>query len=261
MKINKKQAVGVIILTALFCLAGLKSIKDGQVKKIESITQNIYDVTKLSKLLSGKTEKFKKNKDYTDSDQDKKVISMKRNKDKSKGNNNYTSFVSEKAIKEEPIKEAKEYSEFKRPTLSDIRNADTRVNANALQGYIEIPELGLSTNVFNYLDYKTNQESALHGVIEGLKNEKVGEGNYVLLGHNLGYKGVLFSDLVRVKKGMQVNLFDGEALNQFVVTDYKIMESVDTSSMNMSKTPKLTLITCDRASATSKRVIVTAEPI
>lgn len=160
-----------------------------------------------------------------------------------------------------PVKEDNDYSDVERPTLEDINNAPTKINSNSYLGSIDIDDLGIHTNTFRNLDQETNQISMMQGAMTGLKKQTLGKSNYVLLGHNLGYENVLFSDLPKAKKGMVIKVTDKDVTKSFKVVDVKTVENTDTSVFNMSREPKLTLITCDKATATSKRVVVTAELI
>lgn len=177
-----------------------------------------------------------------------------------KGLNDVGVLESDNTVKwiETPVKEASGYVDFERPTLKEILEAPKEINKNTYLGKIDIEELNIHTNIFKYLDSETNKSSMLKGAVVGLKKQNLGISNYVLLGHNLGYSGVLFSDLPKAKKGLVIKVTDADVTKRFKVTEVKTVKNTDTSVFNMSKEPKLTLITCDKATATSKRVVVTA---
>lgn len=195
----------------------------------------------------------KEKKDSKEQKNKKEAIESKSNGAENKTRGNDLIFT------KTPVKEDKSYSDVERPTLEDIINAPTKINRNSYFGSIDIDDLGIHTNTFKNLDKDTNKISMMQGTLLGLKNQTLGKGNYVLYGHNLGYTNVLFSDLPKAEKGMIIMVTEQKVTKNFKVVDVKTVKNTDTRAFNMSKEPKLTLITCDIPKATDLRVIVTAE--
>lgn len=243
-KSKKKQLlIGTISLIVLFIFTFYK------------VNQEQQTASKLRKISSKVVDESKKKINNLEEKNNSTKKGHSNSAPKSAGNDNEDNHL---RWTDTPVKEAIGYPDVNRPSVEDIKNAPNEINRQSYLGSVEIEELGLYTNVFKYLDEETNSVSLLQGAMEGLKKQTLGKGNYVLLGHNLGYSNVLFSDLPKVEKGMRVIVSDKKTTKSFKVTDIKTVRETDTSVYNLSKDPKLTLITCDKATATKNRVIVTA---
>lgn len=276
MKITKKRpkkklvigAVGIISTALLISSAVLLNQENQKKDKIAAISKKVSDQSKPGTKddSESKLSEDKKNVKQNDEKQKKSDLASQFSKNdpnnssesKSKRAENKTSN-NDLVFTKTPVKEDNSYSDVERPTLEDIINAPTKINTNSYFGSIDIDDLGIHTNTFRNLDRDTNNISMMQGVIGGLKNQKLGRSNYVLLGHNLGYSNVLFSDLPKAEKGMIIKVSERDVFKTFKVVNKKTVKNTDTTVFNMSKEPKLTLITCDKASATDKRVIITAE--
>lgn len=105
-----------------------------------------------------------------------------------------------------------------------------------------------------------NQYLAL-GSIE-LTQDPPGKGNYVLAGHRYQQDGrsFLFGNLEKVKVGMVVCVKTANISYYYKVSSKRIVSEADTSILDHTSTPSLTMITCDSANPhTTKRLVVTGE--
>ncbi|EUJ33698.1 putative cysteine protease [Listeria floridensis FSL S10-1187] len=81
--------------------------------------------------------------------------------------------------------------------LSEFRKSDAyQKTLNKAIGTIEITEIGLKLPILG----GTNAANLNVGATTYRQDQEVGKGNFVLLGHNMGESGVLFSDLYQLKK-------------------------------------------------------------
>jgi len=163
------------------------------------------------------------------------------------------------------------YNGINRATLQDVRdfmNGDNgtrgqydRVINNYASGSINIPSINTKLPVIE----GTSDQHLLAGATTYRPNQSIAKGNYVLLGHNVGYEGMLFSSLPQVKKGAKITVnsyVDGQLKQQsYKVTEKETVKATEGQVLDNTDNRKLTLITCDVPHETSNRVVVTAEPI
>ncbi|KIS02918.1 class A sortase [Paucilactobacillus wasatchensis] len=92
--------------------------------------------------------------------------------------------------------------------------------------------------------------------------QQMGQGNYALAGHHMINPNVLFSPLMRVKKGNIIYLSDTTRTYRYRVTSIKHVEKEQSSVVDDVEGKKLvTLVTCDRSYGTDSRLIVQGELI
>ncbi|EUJ33140.1 sortase family protein [Listeria floridensis FSL S10-1187] len=102
--------------------------------------------------------------------------------------------------------------DFKQADLVDrpsIKNLREFQNSNAYQkilkktaGVIEIPSLNLQLPIF----LGTTDQNLKVGATTFREDQELGEGNYVLLGHNMGVAGILFSDLNQLELNDEIQV-------------------------------------------------------
>ncbi|EPI08716.1 class A sortase [Enterococcus faecalis] len=145
-----------------------------------------------------------------------------------------------------------------RPTLETLQDAQASFSevADDVLGSIEIPSIQLNMPILEGISY----ERMLYGAVTVLENQTMGQGNYVLAAHNAGVDGLMFSSLGNVAVGETITLQDrsGHAYT-YKVKEQRHVNMTDTSVLDITRKPTLTLITCDQATKTTGRIVVIAE--
>lgn len=143
------------------------------------------------------------------------------------------------------------YESVSIPTLSEVKEAQKPENIerakHAMTGTISIPSVDIRLNILE----GTNATNMLYGATTMLPHQKMGKGNYVLAGHNMKARGVLFSNLIlndqpQVHKGNRIYLSNGSKTYTYRVTSTETIDMHNTSCLNESKKPIITLFTCTR---------------
>lgn len=163
------------------------------------------------------------------------------------------------------------YNGINRASLDDVKDfmdgkngtkgQYQRVLNNYSTGSINMPSIGTKLPIVE----GTSNQHLLSGATTFRPGQSITHGNYVLLGHNVGYQGMLFSSVPQLKKGdkITVNSYaNGKMMQQkYKVTEKKTIKSSHGQVLDDSDERKLTLITCDVPRQTPNRVIVTAKPV
>ncbi|MBP1047138.1 class A sortase [Enterococcus sp. BWM-S5] len=149
--------------------------------------------------------------------------------------------------------------EITRPTIADLKNAEQHieeVQENVI-AEVEIPNLGLNVPI---LEGVTDQ-NLMFGAATYFENQRPGEGNYVLLSHNVRENSnILFSNLNQVTEGMVVYIKQAGETYKYRVTGSEVVKSNEGSKVfKKSEEPILTMITCEIAYKTPNRRVVYAE--
>ncbi|EHQ8839999.1 class A sortase [Enterococcus faecalis] len=151
-------------------------------------------------------------------------------------------------------------SEGERPTVEMIREAQKNFLKvkNDVLGTISIPSIGLEMPILQGDSF----EKMLYGACTVLPKQTMGKGNYTLAAHNAGVDGLMFSSLGNVAVGETITLQDrSEHIYSYKVKEQRHVDMTDTSILNLTRKPTLTLITCDKATKTTGRIVVIAELI
>lgn len=142
-----------------------------------------------------------------------------------------------------------------RPGIEEINQAqlDVEKMADSIVGYLSIPDLQLEVPILEGTTY----EKMLYGATTVLAGQTMGRGNYVLAAHNMGVPGLMFSSLAEIKAGAQLIMKDrNDQSFTYHVDKVFVVQAHETEILKLSKKAILTLITCDRATATTGRVVV-----
>ncbi|EHU8854487.1 class A sortase [Enterococcus faecalis] len=162
------------------------------------------------------------------------------------------------AQEETPIPTVISLTEGERPSVKTIQNAQENFNevSDSVLGSIEIDSIQLKLPILMGDSF----DNMLYGACTVLSKQTMGKGNYALASHNAGYEGLLFTSLNKVSVGDLVKLNDREG-HSFIykVKEQKHVDMTDTTMLNLTRKPTLTLITCDQATKTTGRIIVIAE--
>lgn len=164
-----------------------------------------------------------------------------------------------------------QYNGINRATLDDVRDFMAGRNGtkgqykkvldNYSTGSINMPSINTKLPIIE----GTSDQHLLAGADTFRPNQSITHGNYVLLGHNVGYDGMLFSSVPELKKGDKVTVnsyADGKMMQQkYEVTKKETVKSSEGHVLDDTDDRRLTLITCNVAHETPYRVVVTAKPI
>ncbi len=149
-------------------------------------------------------------------------------------------------------------SEGERPTVETLQEAqkDFEQVKDDILGTIRIASIGLEMPILEGDSF----EKMLYGACTVLPKQTMGKGNYTLAAHNAGVDGLMFSSLGNVAVGETITLQDrsGHVYN-YKVKEQRHVNMTDTSILNLTRKPTLTLITCDQATKTDGRIVVIAE--
>ena len=151
-------------------------------------------------------------------------------------------------------------SEGERPTVETLQEAqkDFEQVKDDILGTIRIASISLEMPILEGDSF----EKMLYGACTVLPKQTMGKGNYTLAAHNAGVDGLMFSSLGNVAVGETITLQDrsGHVYN-YRVKEQRHVNMTDTSILNLTRKPTLTLITCDQATKTNGRIVVIAEMV
>lgn len=138
------------------------------------------------------------------------------------------------------------------PTATFLDNRP--IDKTLLIGQLVIPSLNMNLCIFK----GTTNYNLLKGVGTMKPEDKMGEGNYTLAGHNNGDKTLLFGSLMDIKKGDIVRITDKSKIYEYKIFDTKIvpntsLELLDDAEAEKAGKPIISLMTCDKGTWTSNR--------
>ncbi|WP_440604317.1 class A sortase [Bacillus sp. GB_SG_008] len=144
-------------------------------------------------------------------------------------------------------------SNIKQPDLADVANAS--LDKKQVIGRIVVPSIRLELPILS----SSTEKNLLSGAATVKEKQEMGKGNYALAGHNMSKKGVLFSDISKLKKNDKVYLYDSEneyeyAVQQITEVTPDKWEVVEDHGKN-----EVTLITCSSVLDNSKRYVVSGD--
>ncbi|MGG4264408.1 class A sortase [Peribacillus simplex] len=123
-------------------------------------------------------------------------------------------------------------------------------------GAVIIKDLGVSLPIL----HGTNTQNLLVSATTVKNDQVMGKGNYVLAGHHMRDDRLLFGPLLKIEKGAYIHISDKRKIFTYKVKEKKIVHETDVSVLVDTRSPELTLITCDVTGIdTDKRVIVKSE--
>lgn len=142
------------------------------------------------------------------------------------------------------------------PSIESYANASKKQIGESV-GQLTIPSVNINTPMFEGLH---NQEM-LFGVGIMYPKRIFEKENVVILGHHLGISDVLLGKLKDTSIGDLIQIqFMGKKID-YVVNKKQIIKETEINVLKNTSKPQLTLITCDKPTATDKRILVTAIPI
>ncbi|NYV68793.1 class A sortase [Bacillus sp. Gen3] len=148
-----------------------------------------------------------------------------------------------------------DYNAIKPPSVIETLKGSTSFDKNAVIGQITIKSIHLKLPILKGM---TNQ-NLLVGATTMREDQKMGEGNYPLAGHHMKNQSLLFSPLMNIKQGAIVELTDLKKTYTYKVFEIEIISENDIDVIQETEDKQLTLITCDKATETNKRLMVKAK--
>ena len=147
--------------------------------------------------------------------------------------------------KEQP-KEIFDFSQVEEISPTGTLLDNQPLDKSLLIGQIVIPSLDMNLGIFK-------------GTTK--PDDKMGEGNYTLAGHNNGDKSLLFGSLLDIKKGAIIRITDKTTIYEYKVIETKIvpntsLELIENAEADAVGKPIISLMTCDKGTWTSNRFFV-----
>ena len=127
-------------------------------------------------------------------------------------------------------------------------------------GILFIPDLDMKLPIMKGL----SDDSLLAGAGTMKKNQKLGEGNFSLAGHNMKDSSLLFGSLMDIKDGPKIYASDGENIYEYLVYKTEIVKDDRIDMIEDEKAvekgmPIISLMTCYQTSKTGKRFFAVGE--
>lgn len=125
-------------------------------------------------------------------------------------------------------------------------------------GLLEIPAISMKLPILE----GTTQANLSIGAGTAKEKQSLGKGNFVLLGHYMTNRGLLFGGVQYLQKGNEIKVTYQNEQAEYVVSEIKVISKTEVQYMEDSKSNSkiLTLITCDSSNYnTPNRLIVIAK--
>ncbi|HFC9197579.1 class A sortase [Enterococcus lactis] len=175
-----------------------------------------------------------------------------------KGSNQYQlENVSKKKIQQnEKAKTNFNFSSVRSVNFQSVLSSKLDSQQLPVVGEIAIPDLKINLPIFKGV----GNSSLLYGAGTMKENEKMGEGNYALAGHNMtGFSSdlsILFTPLKRAKPGMVIYVTDKENIYKYKINKIRKVKPNHVEVINdIPGKTEITLVTCADIKAT-QRIIV-----
>lgn len=136
-----------------------------------------------------------------------------------------------------------------------LSNDEHTVGMKGIIGGLYVPSVDMKLPIFKGI----GQKSLSRGSGTAFEDRNMGEGNFVLLGHNSPNKYVLFSPLERMNTGDLIYTTDATWVYEYETTEKKRIHQSQGEVMNNSDQNMITLITCFGGLNTDKRTVITGK--
>jgi len=141
------------------------------------------------------------------------------------------------------------------PSMWDTLKGSLAFDKKAIIGQITIKSVNLNLPILK----GTTNQNLLVGATTMRADQQMGEGNYPLAGHHMKQPNVLFSPLVNIQPHAEVDITNKKNKYIYQVVFKKIIDKTESNVIHNTKEKQLTLITCDKATQTNKRILVRAK--
>ena len=122
-------------------------------------------------------------------------------------------------------------------------------------GAIFIPAIDLQLPIYGTM----TQENLMFGAAEMHDHQQMGVGNYILAGHHMKQKGLLFQSVPTLENGDMIRITDKKTIYEYKVTANIIVHESSLEVMESNDKNEITLLTCDEPYFTENRTIVKGE--
>jgi len=143
------------------------------------------------------------------------------------------------------------------PSMWDTLKGSVAFDKKAVIGQITIKSVHINLPILK----GTTNQNLLVGATTMRADQQMGEGNYPLAGHHMKQPNVLFSPLVNIQPHAEVDITNKKSKYIYQVVLKKIIDKKESGVIQNTKEKQLTLITCDKATQTNKRILVRAKLI
>ncbi|WP_167629900.1 class A sortase [Listeria valentina] len=168
------------------------------------------------------------------------------------GHGDLTSYSAKDLDKNNNKKATFDYDSVELPSMSSVLKGATNYDKNAVVGSIAVPSVDINLMILK----GTNTSNLIAGATTMLPDQTMGKGNYPLAGHHMRNQSVLFGPLMDVKKDAKIYTTDLKNVYEYKVSETKIVNETEVSVLEDAGDDRITLITCDKATETSKRLVV-----
>ena len=141
------------------------------------------------------------------------------------------------------------------PSLLDVLKYGNQVKKSAVIGQIDIERLQVTWPILKGV----NQPHLLAGAATMREDQKMGKGNYPLVGHHMKDEDILFGPLLKLKKQDKINITNKEQVFTYEVTDINTIDESRIDVIQETTDARLTLITCDLPTENKNGLIITAK--
>ncbi|MBO0409912.1 class A sortase [Enterococcus hulanensis] len=144
------------------------------------------------------------------------------------------------------------FERIEAPSVSEIMKSS---NDFSSIGEVQVPGVGLDLPVFAGL----SQEEMIYGAGSMYPKRNPQKDNLVLLGHHLGVSDLLFGKLKDAQLGDTIYLRYLSNYYAYKIQSKEIVNEADIAVLENTAKPLLTLVTCDRGTQTTGRLVITAK--
>ncbi|MBC1398889.1 class A sortase [Listeria fleischmannii] len=145
-----------------------------------------------------------------------------------------------------------DYDSVQLPSMKNVVEGARDYDKDAVVGSVAVPSVDIKLMVLK----GTNTANLLAGATTMLPDQQMGKGNYPLAGHHMRNESMLFGPLMNIKEGAKIYLTDLNTLYEYEVASTKIVDETDVSVLDDAGDNRITLVTCDKPTETTKRKIV-----
>ncbi|MCI2253062.1 class A sortase [Domibacillus sp. PGB-M46] len=141
------------------------------------------------------------------------------------------------------------------PSVMDTVVKEAKADEESVVGQIRIPAVNMDLPILK----GTTNENLMAGATTMRENQWMGVGNYPLAGHHMNREDLLFSPVLKVKKGDLIYVTDLTYEYTYSVTKIEVVHESRTDVIENTIEPNITLVTCYNSDDRTKRFIVTGE--
>ncbi|MGG3102069.1 class A sortase [Bacillus velezensis] len=119
-------------------------------------------------------------------------------------------------------------------------------------GKIKVPSVSIELSILN----GATDENLKVGATTLRENQKMGKDNYSLAGHHMKKEDLLFGRIDDIEINQSIFLTDYQYIYQYRVSNKELVDDTQTEILDDHGINEITLITCDKPTATEKRTVI-----